>query len=147
MQQTVSWCLIRDLFSKKHKSYFVCPQSIIFYTLNSSTCFKGYGHTVMKQVFFGCTIPEALFFSTLEIGPNSLCKKYSLCFLLKRCIYLDSAHTIIFASVKPSFKWAWLKSKILLWITHCLDLNLNDQKTIHFYGCIPGMLGTYTIPK
>ena len=52
-----------------------------------------------------------LIFSTLEIGLNSLCKKYSLCFLLKRCIYLDSAHTIIFASVKPSFKWAWLKSK------------------------------------
>ena len=29
----------------------------------------------------------------------------------------------------------------------CLDLNLNYQKTRHFYWCIPGMLQTYTIPK
>ena len=27
---------------------------------------------------------------------------------------------------------------------HCLDLNLNDQKTNHFYWCIPGMLKTYS---
>ena len=31
--------------------------------------------------------------------------------------------------------------------THCLYLNLNDQKTRHFYWCIPGMLETHTIPK
>ena len=29
--------------------------------------------------------------------------------------------------------------------THCLDVNLNDQKTSHFYWCIPGMLEM--IPK
>ena len=31
--------------------------------------------------------------------------------------------------------------------SHGLYLNLNDQKTSHFYWCIPGMLGTHTIPK
>ena len=31
--------------------------------------------------------------------------------------------------------------------THCFYFNLNDQKTSHFYWCIPGMLGTSTIPK
>ena len=30
---------------------------------------------------------------------------------------------------------------------YCMYVNLNDQKTSHFCWCIPGMLGTYTIPK
>ena len=37
--------------------------------------------------------------------------------------------------------------RIALLYSHCLDVNLNDQKTSHFFWCIPGMLGTYTIPK
>ena len=32
-------------------------------------------------------------------------------------------------------------------ITRCLDVNLNDQGTSHFYWCIPGMLGIHMIPK
>jgi hypothetical protein len=28
-----------------------------------------------------------------------------------------------------------------------LDVNMNDEKTSHFYWCIPGMQGGYTIPK
>ena len=31
--------------------------------------------------------------------------------------------------------------------THCLDVNLNDQKTSHFYWCIPSMLETYLISE
>ena len=27
-------------------------------------------------------------------------------------------------------------------LSHCLDVNRNDQKSSHFYWCIPGMLGT-----
>jgi hypothetical protein len=30
---------------------------------------------------------------------------------------------------------------------HCLDLDLNGLLTRRNFGCIPGMLGTYTIPK
>ena len=31
--------------------------------------------------------------------------------------------------------------------THSLDLDLNGLLTRRNFGCIPGMLGTYTIPK
>ena len=37
--------------------------------------------------------------------------------------------------------------RIALLYSHCLDVNLNHQKTSHFFWCIPRMLGTYTIPK
>ena len=30
--------------------------------------------------------------------------------------------------------------------SNCLNLNLNDQKTSHFYWCIPAMLETYMMP-
>ena len=42
--------------------------------------------------------------------------------------------------------WSKKKSKPSEF-SHCWDVNLNDQKTSHLYWCIPGMLGTYTIPK
>ena len=32
-------------------------------------------------------------------------------------------------------------------MTHSLDLDLNGLLTRRNFGCIPGMLGTYTIPK
>ena len=32
-------------------------------------------------------------------------------------------------------------------ISHSLDLDLNGLLTRRNFGCIPGMLGTYTIPK
>ena len=50
----------------------------------------------------------------------------------------------------------WNKKKCALYLiirnpsvnrAHCLDLNLNDQKTSHWYWDIPGMLKTFTIPK
>ncbi len=31
--------------------------------------------------------------------------------------------------------------------SQCLDLDLNGLLTRRNFGCIPGMLGTYTIPK
>ena len=32
-------------------------------------------------------------------------------------------------------------------VSHSLDLDLNGLLTRRNFGCIPGMLGTYTIPK
>ena len=44
------------------------------------------------------------------------------------------------------FVLSWSKKKIED-LSHCLDVNRNDQKSSHFYWCIPGMLGTSRIPK
>ena len=48
----------------------------------------------------------------------------------------------------------YIPSNINIWkkvltkaISHWLYINLNDQKTSHFYWGIPGMLETSTIPK
>jgi hypothetical protein len=33
-----------------------------------------------------------------------------------------------------------------LWSSHCLDLDLNGQRTRRNFWCISSMLGNYTIP-
>ena len=67
------------------------------------------------------------------------------CWIVNPCIFCIDFRVHEVIEFCASINMWWHCSSMS--VSHCLYLNLNDQKTSHYYWCIPDMLGTHTIPN
>ena len=95
------------------------------------------------EIFDHCALLTTEYYSAVH-RTDDINKKHKCMvrrYLIKK---LRKARTAVLTELKSNRSFLMY----LIWnITHCFDLDLNDLKTRHNFWCIPGMLGTYTIPK